>query len=381
MLPTWMKKLWRQWKHPNGITLGLLNHLVQKQFPFFHVPHKRVFALKWWKYVIERIRTRYFIVFFALKSQKLLEDGKGSQALLYLNLCAPAMIEKMSRAPGRNERKALYYFFDRVQTALSNIVFKVITKETLTFSKAEINQIFALFQSSNQFEGLRVMKGLLDGKGAIISRENLAKVSFSMPDMKYMCIALMFIHQNDFRSALNTLRMVQVSALKNYAMYRAALIMKKGKGGPTFTKEIGEKIMQKLSRLGYKPAIDYHLEVLSARATTPLLILDAFNYANSVSQFNVLPPEYMSNLTTSLLSQIEQLRNVENKWRISYSREQARMINLLDPEGPIAPQEQLDAVTRCFGYVNSALKRASANLEEGEAIWAKLNCHKRQRNE
>ncbi len=386
ILPTWMKKWWKQWKHPNGITPGLLNHLVQKLFPFFHVPHKQVSALKWWNNVIQRVLTKYFIVFFAMKSKRLLRDGKGSQALLYLNLCAPAMIERLSRAPGRNERKALYYFFVSVQTELFISVFKVITNEANVFSTAELNQLFALFQSSNQFEGVRVMKGLIDGTCRMV-KEDLVKVSFPISDMKHICFALLLIRNRECSDAVIVLQMVKADAFKNYAKFRAALIIREGKGGPAFPKEIGDKFIQRLSSLGYKPAINDHLKVLSARATTPLLILDAFNYADSVSHFNAVPPKYMSNLTISLLSQIEQLRKVEKNCRVLFSREQAQMINLLDPEGPIAPQEQLDMVTKCLEYADSALKRASANLDEGKVILADLTRRmeairpKRERNE
>jgi hypothetical protein len=321
-----------------------------------------------------------------MKSKTLLRNDMGSQALPYLKISTSFMLEKLSRAPGRNERKALYHFFDSVQTELSISVFKVITDEANVFSTAELNQLFALFQSSNQFEGVRVMKGLIDGTCRMV-KEDLVKVSFPISDMKYICFALLLIRNRECSGAVNVLRMVDDNSLKKYAKFRAALIMRKGKGGPAFTKGIGDIIIQQLSRLGYKPAINDHLKVLSARATTPELILKTFNYADSVSHFNAVPPEYISNLMTSLFSQMEQLRKVEKNCRVSYSRAQTHRINLFDPEGPTVPQDQLDMVTKCWEYADSAFKRASANLEEGEVILADLTRRmeairpKRERNE
>jgi hypothetical protein len=361
-------ELWGNWVHPNRIAPGFLNRFVQKLFPFFHVPCQRAFALKWGKFVVQRLRTSYFMVFFAMKAQDLLDDGKGSDALCYLNICAPTIVAKLLRAPRGIERRALFNSFCGIQTNIFYAAFQVITEEASPFSGSELGQLFKLFQSSDQFTDLIRLKGLVDGTGTF-SLEELAKVPFSSNDLKYLCVGLMLTKKRDWRGAINVFREVRDERLRRYAKFLAALIMRKGDGRPTFTKEIGLKILEQLRGLGYKPAIEDHLKCLAAKATTPQDILNVFEYADSANYD--IPPKFEVKLFDSIRSQIRKMRKVEEDCERSCATYSSRL-NLE------AEKSTLSHIHLCLRYANSAFDKASADLDEAKVVYRKI-CTKRGR--
>ncbi len=360
--------------HPSGINPGILNLLIGRLFPFWHLIQMERAAKKWWNSVLHRVRQKYGGIYFAILARNLLSEGQVIQSVPYLLAGAQAILAEMRRVrkyPQLVGRRDLFRFCDGTLTKLRNMVFAAMTEEaTHSLTIPQIQVILEEFSSSYRMNDLRMMQKLLQGEDSLTADE-LNLHPFSSKDVRYLSIGLFRESHKDWVGAILAFREVKDTNFRWFSLFRAAVIMRDGKGGQAYQRDKGKTILEQLRTRSYRPAMLEHLKRLYERATTPENVAEAFEYALSV-KLAEWQPKFMANLLTRLTSQTKNLKRVMRDWEDSASEQQQKLIELMDPEGPRVPPSRLDAVTARLGFLKEGLKRAQAELQSAETISADL---------